>query len=215
MIESIIAFLEKVVIPYGAFGVFLASFIEEIIVPIPSTLILLGAGFLFLDGIPFSFEFVSVLLFVVVIPAALGMTLGSLFVYGIAYQFGKPAIDRFGRYIGISWEAIEKAEKRFARNSVDEISLIVLRAFPIIPIVAVSTVCGLVRFPPIKYLVLTLIGSFIRAFILAIIGAEVGILYSEYGKVLESIESYVLVFFAIISLLTLFIVYSRKRNKSV
>ena len=47
----------------------------------------------------------------IVLPAALGVTVGSLFVYAIAYFAGKPFLERWGKYLGISWEDLEKTER--------------------------------------------------------------------------------------------------------
>ena len=102
MIASIIAYLNQVVLPLGAGGVFLASVIEEVISPVPSPVVQMAAGFFFLSG-PFSPSLLFTLVFVVVIPVALGVTVGSLVLYYLAYYAGKPLLLRWGRYIGISW----------------------------------------------------------------------------------------------------------------
>ncbi len=50
MIHSFINFIEQIVLPMGALGVFFAEIIEEVVVPIPSALVLLTSGFIFLKG---------------------------------------------------------------------------------------------------------------------------------------------------------------------
>ncbi len=180
-ISEIIAFIEGTILPFGAFGIFLAAFIEEVIVPIPSALVLMTSGFVFLSGIAFPYPFVPSLLFFVALPAALGMTLGSLFIYTVAYLFGKPALDRFGRFLGFNWGDIERTEVRLSGSGFDEILLVVFRIFPFVPSAAVNALCGLLRLSLKKYITLTLIGTFFRALLLASLGAFLGDLYGQYA----------------------------------
>ncbi len=218
MIEMIVLFLEKILVPYGALGVFVASFIEEVIAPIPSAIVLLASGFLFLHGEPFSLVYLSKLFLIIVIPAGVGMALGSLFIYGIAYWSGKPAIVRFGNYFGISWSDVEKAESKFAKSTADEIAIILLRALPVVPNTAVSALCGLIRFPILKYLLFSMIGLFLRALVLAVIGGQVGSIYDNYGIYIEKIENYIMLGFVLITVAIFGGLYYRgkvKHNKKV
>lgn len=93
MIHSFITFIEQIVLPMGALGVFFAEIIEEIIVPIPSALVLLTSGFIFLKG-DFGIDVIKNLLFVIAIPGALGLTLGSLVIYYLSFYGGKPFIEK-------------------------------------------------------------------------------------------------------------------------
>lgn len=213
MIETIVSFIEGLLVPYGALGVFAASFIEEVVAPIPSALVLLASGFAFLHGEPFSFSYLSTLLFVIVIPASLGMALGSLFVYGLGFISGKPAITKFGRYFGISWHDIEKAEERFSGTSADEITLFLLRVLPVVPNTAVSAFCGLIRFPVGKYLLISAGGLAVRALVVSLIGAQVGSLYDRYEIYFDRAENYILALLSTVTLVLLFVLYRRTRSK--
>ncbi len=192
MIEATVLFLEKILVPYGALGVFAASFTEEVIAPIPSAIVLLASGFFFLHGEPFSLFYLYKLFFIIVIPASIGMTLGSLFIYSIGYWSGKPAIVRFGKYFGISWSDVEKVEKRFDKSSADEVTIFFLRALPVVPNTAVSALCGLIRFPVLKYFFLSMGGLSLRALVLAFIGGKVGSVYYNYGFYMEKAENFIL-----------------------
>lgn len=210
MIETVIHLLELYIIPLGGFGVFAAEVIEEVIVPIPSAVILLGSGFLFLKG-AFSVSLVSTLLFTIVIPATLGLTLGSLVIYGFAYKGGKPFLDRFGTWIGVSWADIESIQRKFEEGTFDEWTFILARVFPVVPSVLIAVFCGLTRMPIRKYITLTLVGAFFKAFFLAIIGWQVGTLYLKYANVIGHIENTV---FALIILGTVgFVVYRKFKRK--
>lgn len=119
MLESLILNIENFFSSYGALGVFLASAIEEIIAPIPSTLVIMGSSFLILKGLSLNLDGILKLLLYVVLPVSLGVTLGSLFVYVIGYFIGSPFIKRWGKYMGVSWDDIQKAEGRFSSRQND------------------------------------------------------------------------------------------------
>ncbi len=212
MIETVIHLLEIYIIPLGGFGVFAAEVIEEVIVPIPSAMILLGSGFLFLKG-PLTLGLASTLLFTIVIPATLGLTLGSLFIYGLAYKGGKPFLERYGRWLSLSWTDIEAVNQKFTEGTFDEWSLVLARVFPIIPSVLIAAFCGLTRMPIRKYITLTLVGAFFKALLLALIGWQVGELYLKYADIIGHIENTVLAL-TILSVVG-FVLYRKFRKKVV
>lgn len=197
MIQQIILIIETVVLPYGAAGVFAAAFLEEVIAPIPSALILTGSGFLFLGGDALSFSAAAKLFYTVVLPSSLGITIGSLFVYFLAYAVGKPIIIRWGKFLGISWEKIEKAEQKFTRGYYDELTLFTMRAIPLVPSVAISAFCGLVRLKIKEYILFTFLGTLVRASLLGFLGWQVGSIYIVYAEYLQKIEKIVLLSIAI------------------
>lgn len=210
MIETAVAFFQDTLIPLGAVGVFLAAFLEEVIAPIPSTIVLVGSGFILASG-SFSFEMVYSLVFKVAIPASLGMAIGSLFVFGLAWFFGKPAIDKWGRWFGLSWDDVEKSREKFSKGPKDEITLFILRATPAVPSVAISAFAGLIRFPLRPYLIYSFLGSVVRALILGFVGSRVGALYFLYAEQISEVENYVLWFIGISAVV--FIAYRLLKNK--
>jgi membrane protein DedA with SNARE-associated domain len=210
MIHNVIQLLEQFVIPLGWFGVFIAEVIEEVIVPIPSAVILLGSGFLFLKG-SFSLAFLGTLFFTVVFPATIGLTLGSLVIYWLAYKGGKPFLDRYGKWLGVSWLDVEYVTKKFQSGTFDEWSIVLVRVFPIIPSVLIAVFCGVTRMPYKKYITLTLIGAFFKALLLALVGWQVGELYLKYADVISHVENTV---FIVTTLLFLgFVIYRKVKQK--
>jgi membrane protein YqaA with SNARE-associated domain len=79
MLNEIIVSLYNFFLDYGSLGVFLGSFLEEIIAPIPSTIVIIGSSFFIMGADPLNLEGFIKLLLYVSIPASLGLTLGSLF----------------------------------------------------------------------------------------------------------------------------------------
>ncbi len=214
MISALIHLIETVLIPLGAFGVFGALFLEEVIFLIPSSLVMLGTGFFLLSGDPLSPQFLSTLFFIIVLPSALGATIGSFLIYGILYRFGKPALERFGKYLGIFWGDIEKANEWFTGTYADEIVIFFLRAIPVVPNSVVSALGGLIRMHFLRYCLLTFLGIMVRALILGVIGWEAGELYREYAAVIDRFENYILLAFAF-CLLVLLVFMRRRREKKV
>jgi membrane protein DedA with SNARE-associated domain len=142
MIEYLIHFLQINILPLGFFGVFVASVIEEVIAPIPSALIMTMSGFLFVSG-PLSWNIISAVVFKVAIPAALGVTIGSYFIYFIAKLGGRFVIEKWGKYIGLFWTDIEKLQNRLSGTKKDEFIIGGARILPIVPSVAISAFCGI------------------------------------------------------------------------
>ena len=82
MLSTITSSLESFIVTNVSWAVFLGCILEQIIVPIPASLIVLSSTFLVMQGASLSLVSLGTLIFKIVIPASLGMTLGSL---GILY----------------------------------------------------------------------------------------------------------------------------------
>jgi len=159
LIERIIQFI----VDQGALGVFVASILEEVIVPIPSTIIQTGAGFLFLAGEPITGYSLWILFSRIVVPSALGATIGSLALYGLVYWGGMPAIRRFGKYFFLSEAKVQKAHDAVLSRKSLVWAFCILRFLPILPTAFITAGAGLIRLPLRIYLITTFIGIFIRA----------------------------------------------------
>lgn len=173
---------------YGALGAFLAAFTEEVIVPIPSALVMLSAGFFILGTQAVSGVTLLALFTQVAIPIALGLTLGSLVTYGLAYRFGRPAIERWGKYFYVSWNDVEKLEKYLNRGWADEIVFFGLRLIPIVPSVVVNIFSGLTRLKIAKYILLTFFGILIRAYAVSFFGWQIGGAFYKYNQYFNKLE---------------------------
>lgn len=189
MFSTIIERLEVIIREYGALGVFWAAFTEEIIAPIPSSFIAMMSGFFLLETNLTWGEALGQGFLLVAIPMALGMTVGSIIIYGACYYGGKPFIERYGKWLSISWEGIERAEKKFTKGRWDELSMLGARILPIVPSVAISSFSGLIRYPIKTFIVLSLIGGAIRSLIMGLIGWQARDAYKLYAERFEHFES--------------------------
>jgi len=210
LIENIVNFLESILINHGFWGVFFTFFIAQVIAPIPTELLTLATGFLFLGDF-FSLDFFKILVFSISIPAALGTTIGSLFVYYIGYFLGKPFLEKWGKFFNLSWREVEKIQAKFEKSHMDETALFSLRVIPFFPMVSVSFVGGLIRFKLKPYLIFTFLGVFVRIIILSFLGWQVGGFYKSYAAFFKGLERIGLIL--ILLLLAVFILYRFKKRK--
>ena len=92
---------------FGYPGIFAAMFIEGVITPIPSEMILPFAGYLAAKG--------ELSLPLVVLVASLAAMLGSGGAYALGRRFGRPFVLRFGRYLFLDTSDLDRAERWFRR----------------------------------------------------------------------------------------------------
>ncbi len=214
MIESLISYLHIHIIPLGAMGVFIAALVQEIFPPIPSALVILASGFIFLTEIN-GLDALLIIFFKISIPAAIGITLGSLLIFALSYLLGKPFIDRYGKLIGIFWFDIEKLEKWMERGIRDDMIIFISRAIPIIPSIVIGASAGLLRLPLRTYIISSFLGSLVRSFILGILGWQIGNLYVKYSLVISRLENYIFVGLAFLILCWIFVQYRRKKGRDI
>lgn len=193
MIDFFISYIKVIIADYGAFGVFIATLIEEVVTPVPSPVVPLAAGFFLIEPTAEIFPALVQIFFTIALPVAFGLTIGSIVVYFIGFWGGKPIIDRYKKWLGFSWDDLEKTEQHFTKGKRDEVVLFGLRLVPIIPGVAISGLCGIIRYPVFKFVIITFVGALIRAFILGFIGSRVGEVYVDYADTISRWEDYILV----------------------
>src|SRR5205823_3464804 len=136
----------------GTFGVGLLMFLENIIVFIPSELIMPLAGFYSAVG--------RLNFWGSVISGSIGATLGTTFWYWLGRRLKKQRFKRFvrrhGLWFGIEPQDIDRAERWFRRHGAMAVTTArlvpALRTFISIP-------AGLSRMPLAKFIPLTLVGS--------------------------------------------------------
>ena len=74
---------------YGPWSVFIGVIIESVIVPIPSPLIIMGAGFVLISADLKFIEALVPILLQIVLPGSIASTLGAYIGYGIGYFGGQ------------------------------------------------------------------------------------------------------------------------------
>ena len=175
---------------HGQLSVFIGVIIEQIIVPIPSPMIVMGAGAILVSpelSIPNAF---LQILWIIVLPGTIASTLGSYIGYLISYYGGKALVVRYQRFLGVDWKEIENLEKRF-QGKKEALSIFFSRAIPVFPISLVSIFAGLLRVPIKPFTFYTFLGSIFRCLFLGVVGWWTGATYEKVATRLDSVETIV------------------------
>jgi len=198
---------------YGAWSVFAGVIIESVIVPIPSPLVIMGAGFILISPeLSFTGALTPILL-LIVLPGATGSTLGAFIGYGIGFWGGKPLVERWKGFLGLEWREVDAFQRRL-RGSHVRATIFFLRALPIVPLSLISAAAGFVRLPLVTFTLWTLYGSIPRCLLLAYLGWGIGDAYHRLAHGIDRVET--LLSLSIVLLLIGLIVWLRRRvRKSV
>lgn len=210
-ISGIMAWLFPIIQAYGAASVFIGFLIEEIILPIPSPLISMAAGFILIPASATLDQALGVAIFTITIPGAVAMTLGSLVIYAVGYYGGEKIINRFQRFFGVSVADIEKTARKMEKSRRIWVTIFLLRAIFVVPTSIVSLASGFMRLNWKKFALSTFIGALPRIFILSLIGWQLGATYATLGESFSFFED--LVLYAIVAVLVVgvaLLVYRKK-----
>jgi membrane protein DedA with SNARE-associated domain len=182
----------------GYLGVALWVAIESVIIPIPSELILPFAGFLVgegtaiepITGEPWQF-------WLVVLAGTLGATIGALVAYAIGAFGGRPLIERWGRYLGITPADLDRADDFFARHG--QAAAFFGRMLPVIRSL-VSFAAGVARMPLLPFVIFTFLGSLPWTALLVFAGMQLGANWEEVGAIVKQFEYAILAVLGVIGL---------------
>lgn len=182
MIETLFSIVITWIQVLGWAGVFYASLLEEFIHVVPTSVVQLTAGAILLSGTPLSWALVGKSILIIGLPAAVGVTVGALPYFALGWFGGKPAVEKWGKWLGVSWKLVEDFDKKLSRTWWDELVFTGLRVLPFIPSIPISLGAGVVRLPLRTYLTGSFVGTFIRASVMGVIGATIGSRVSVLGK---------------------------------
>jgi len=197
---------------HGQVAVFIGVMIEQIIVPIPSPVIIMGAGAILIGpelSIPNAF---LQILWIIVFPGTIASTLGSFIGYTISYYGGKALVVRLQGFLGVDWDEIGNLEKRF-QGKKEALSIFLARAIPVFPISLVSIFAGLFRIPIRPFTLYTFLGSIFRCFFLAFVGWWIGSTYEKVATRLDSAETIVSIIMLVAMVAVLGYLYLKLRKK--
>ncbi len=213
MISEITQWIMELMRTHGQLSVFIGVMIEQIIVPVPSPLIIMGAGaILILPGLSIPNAFLQIL-WIIVLPGSIASTLGSYIGYMISFYGGKALVIRFQRFLDVDWDQIERLEKRF-QGKKEALSIFLSRAIPVFPISLVSIFAGLLRVPIKPFTLYTFLGSIFRCFFLGFFGWWIGSTYEKVATRLDSVETIVSILMLIGMGLAFGYLYHKFRRKT-
>ncbi|WP_199178669.1 DedA family protein [Acidimangrovimonas sediminis] len=146
---------------YG--GVALLMAVESACIPIPSEVIMPFAGYLVSTG---RFSLVAV-----ATAGALGCNAGSTLAYLVGARGGRPAVERWGRYVFLSQRELDLAERFFARYG--SLAVFLSRLLPLVR-TFISLPAGIGRMNFVRFQIYTFLGSWPFCFTLAYAGMKLG-----------------------------------------
>ncbi|MBY0310355.1 VTT domain-containing protein [Patescibacteria group bacterium] len=204
--QSLTSLIEA--IPLELFA-FIASFIEEVIAPIPS------AGVLVLTGSFAAVQGRTVLeLIPLVVIAAAGKALGAIIVYFFADKISHFVFRSFGKWFKVSSEEVSELGKRITGTPRDYLILTACRALPIIPSSAMSVGCGVLKIPFRLFMITTVIGTIVRDSVFIYAGYTGADFLKRLTEHSVSIESYVQLGIVSAVILVFIYIYVRRSRKA-
>jgi membrane protein DedA with SNARE-associated domain len=156
-------FIIAVISAGGYLGVALLMGIESACIPLPSEIIMPFAGYLVHTG--------QLKLFWVATAGAIGCNLGSVPAYWLGAWGGRPAIERFGRYVLLSRHDLDRVEHFFQRFG--GITVLLGRLLPVVR-TFIALPAGVARMNQLRFHAYTFIGSWPWCFALAWVGMKLG-----------------------------------------
>jgi membrane protein DedA with SNARE-associated domain len=157
----LIAFLTNLFQSIGWLGVVVIMILESCNIPIPSEVTMPLAGWLLVQA-----RGLSALgaLWMGGLFGAIGCTVGSVLSYWLGAWGGRPLVERYGRYILVSEQDLDRADRWFARWG--DWAVFISRLLPIVR-TFISFPAGVVRVKLARFTVLSFVGSFIWCALLA------------------------------------------------
>jgi membrane protein DedA with SNARE-associated domain len=174
MIEKIISILASFIIwgisLMGYAGVALMMAIESACVPLPSEIIMPFSGYLVSTG-EFSLWGVS-------LAGAIGCVVGSALAYWIGYYGGRPAAEKYGKYVLVTHHDLDIADNFFKKYG--NFAVFFSRMLPVVR-TFISLPAGIARMNFSKFVLYTFLGSLPFCYMLAYIGKKLGDNWNTLG----------------------------------
>ena len=162
-LHHFVTWLVDFVYHLGYLGIFLMTFVESTFVPIPAEVTMIPAGYLIHQG---KLDLVPVLL-----ASILGTVGGAYFNYWLAKRYGRTLFERYGKYLMVTPDKLDKLELFFYRHGA--ISTFTGRLLPGIRHY-ISFPAGLARMDLKKFVIYTALGGAIWMTVLVMLGYYIG-----------------------------------------
>ena len=163
MLHQFINWILQTVHDWGYGGIFVMMMLESTVLPVPSELVLIPAGYLAHQG--------QMNLWLIVLSATLGSLMGASVNYAFALWVGRPFLQRWGRYFFVRPELLDKTDHFFQKYGA--ISTFTGRLIPGIRHL-ISLPAGLTRMNPGQFALYTCLGAGLWSLILTLFGYFLG-----------------------------------------
>lgn len=159
MFHQFVVWLSSSVGQWGYPGIIMLMALESSFFPFPSEVVIPPAAYLAASG--------KMNVGMVILCGTAGSLLGAVFNYWIALKFGRPFFEKYGRYLLVSHQSLEKADRFFERHG--HISTFIGRLLPGIR-QYISLPAGLARMGVFPFCVATALGAGLWVLVLAGLG---------------------------------------------
>ncbi|MCZ6169304.1 DedA family protein [Campylobacter ureolyticus] len=197
--SEIITFIVNLVESWGYLGIFCMMFLESSFFPFPSEVAMIPAGYLVFQG--------KMNIFLAFFAGTFGSLMGAIFNYYLCYFFGRSLIEKYGKYVGIDDEKMQKFESFFKRHG--EISTFNCRLIPGIR-QYISLPAGLARMNIFRFSLFTTLGAGIWVAVLLGLGYFLGQNETILKEKLHII-TILLLFFVILTFIIYFYFYKKQK----
>ena len=190
--------------------VIVASFLEEVIAPIPSPSVMVIAGsFSNMQGYSYAGLASLVLL------ASIGKTLGGLVMYWIASKLKDTGLSFFGKFIDLTHDDIDRFGSKFTGSARDYAVYIFFRSVPIIPSILLSFGSGVIRLPLRLFIIGTFVGTIVRDTFYLIVGyAGTSILHRYLANTAQAESVVELLIIGFLGVCILYLLMRRRRKRA-
>jgi membrane protein DedA with SNARE-associated domain len=198
--DAVATFMQDLIRDLGYPGLFLLIVLESTAVPVPSLLVMPFAGFLAGQGY-FS------------LPAILAInSAGALVGSGLSYWFGaaggKPILLRWGKYIMVRPQDIEKTEQFFEKYGAR--TIFIGRFLPVIRHI-ISIPAGVARMRLVPFFALTFAGASLWGGGLMVLGYQLGENWKSVVTTWKKIDIFVAALI-VLAIVVVFVQFVRKRR---
>lgn len=179
--DTLTSYADKVPVEIFSFA---GSFIEEVIAPIPSPIVMTVTGSIAeAQGKPLMY------LIILAILGACGKTLGALILYFLADKGEDFILSKFGRFLGVTNKEITAIGKHISGSWKDIFILTLVRSLPILPSAPISVVCGMLKVRKGIFAAATFFGTIIRDSVYLYVGYSGLQVLNSIVSGLNSVES--------------------------
>jgi membrane protein DedA with SNARE-associated domain len=159
MFHQLVVWLADTVGRWGYPGIVMLMALESSFFPFPSEVVIPPAAYLAANG--------KMNIALIILWGTTGSLLGAVFNYWLAMKFGRPLFEKHGRYLLVSRQSLEKADRFFERHG--HISMFIGRLLPGIR-QYISLPAGLSRMNLLAFCAATALGAGIWVSVLAGLG---------------------------------------------
>lgn len=163
MLHEFINWVLATVSAWGYTGIFILMALESTVLPVPSELVVIPAGYLAYQG--------KMSMTLILLASTFGSLAGAFVNYYFALLVGRPFLERYGRWFFVRPELLHKADAFFARHGA--VSTFTGRLIPGIRHL-ISLPAGLTRMNRLTFSLYTCLGAAIWSAVLVAMGYFIG-----------------------------------------